>query len=252
MDAADLTEHSILSPTNPYAASKAAAEMFVRAYRQSFQLPVVIIRLNNVYGPHQVSRSKCVQRKKALLTQVQVSRECVAAVGGHAEYHADLAQRSSPSSSTFSSVVSHSGYMVMGSTPGGICTPEMPLMPSIPSSTRVKSARSTMSTRETKFQILTWQPNCVMHSASPTSKAPSSTPETDHSMTADTPWTGRNFAAWVGSRRSHSKKALLVRLIGTASTRLGGGQSITSSHHSQRSMGKVLAMSWERMEINRA
>ncbi|KXT15014.1 hypothetical protein AC579_7773 [Pseudocercospora musae] len=53
MDAADLTEHSILAPTNPYAASKAAAEMYVRAYVQSFQLPVVMIRLNNVYGPHQ-------------------------------------------------------------------------------------------------------------------------------------------------------------------------------------------------------
>ncbi|KAK4499053.1 hypothetical protein PRZ48_009565 [Zasmidium cellare] len=52
-DAEDLTEHSVLSPTNPYAASKAAAEMFVTAYVNSFRLPAVIIRLNNVYGPHQ-------------------------------------------------------------------------------------------------------------------------------------------------------------------------------------------------------
>lgn len=56
MDAADLTEHSILAPTNPYAASKAAAEMYVRAYVQSFQLPAVMVRLNNLYGPHQASK----------------------------------------------------------------------------------------------------------------------------------------------------------------------------------------------------
>ncbi|KAK5116308.1 hypothetical protein LTR85_009280 [Meristemomyces frigidus] len=52
-DAADLTEHSSLWPTNPYAASKAAAEMMVMAYARSFKLPAVVVRLNNVYGPHQ-------------------------------------------------------------------------------------------------------------------------------------------------------------------------------------------------------
>lgn len=49
----DLLEESILAPTNPYAASKAAAEMLVNAYYKSFKLPVVIVRSNNVYGPHQ-------------------------------------------------------------------------------------------------------------------------------------------------------------------------------------------------------
>jgi len=49
----DLLENSLLAPTNPYAASKAAAEMFVNAYAKSFKLPVIIIRSNNVYGPHQ-------------------------------------------------------------------------------------------------------------------------------------------------------------------------------------------------------
>lgn len=53
-DAADLGEHSTLDPTNPYSASKAAAEMMVKAYVSSFKLPAVMIRLNNVYGPHQV------------------------------------------------------------------------------------------------------------------------------------------------------------------------------------------------------
>ena len=49
----DLLETSILCPTNPYAASKAAAEMLVNAYSMSFKLPVMMVRSNNVYGPHQ-------------------------------------------------------------------------------------------------------------------------------------------------------------------------------------------------------
>ncbi|KAI8940400.1 hypothetical protein NX059_004091 [Plenodomus lindquistii] len=51
--AADLSEASILAPTNPYSASKAAAEMMVSAYRSSFKLPLITVRANNVYGPHQ-------------------------------------------------------------------------------------------------------------------------------------------------------------------------------------------------------
>lgn len=46
-------EKSLLNPTNPYAATKAAAEFLVRAYYHSFKLPVVIVRCNNVYGPNQ-------------------------------------------------------------------------------------------------------------------------------------------------------------------------------------------------------
>jgi UDP-glucose 4,6-dehydratase len=48
------TEHgTILQPTNPYAATKAAAEMLVMAYGRSYGLPCVITRGNNVYGPNQ-------------------------------------------------------------------------------------------------------------------------------------------------------------------------------------------------------
>lgn len=47
------TEESLLKPTNPYAASKAAAEMFVHSYVHSFGFPAIIIRSNNVYGPGQ-------------------------------------------------------------------------------------------------------------------------------------------------------------------------------------------------------
>jgi dTDP-D-glucose 4,6-dehydratase len=61
-DADDLLETSILAPTNPYAASKAAAEMLVHSYQKSFKLPVIIVRSNNVYGPHQYPESKSITR----------------------------------------------------------------------------------------------------------------------------------------------------------------------------------------------
>ena len=46
-------ENSILYPTNPYAATKAAAEMLVISYYKSFKLPIIIIRSNNIYGSKQ-------------------------------------------------------------------------------------------------------------------------------------------------------------------------------------------------------
>jgi len=47
------SETSLLKPTNPYAASKAAAEMFVHSYVHSYSFPAIIIRSNNIYGPGQ-------------------------------------------------------------------------------------------------------------------------------------------------------------------------------------------------------
>jgi 3,5-epimerase/4-reductase len=47
------TEQSILCPTNPYAATKAAAELIAQSYNHSFHLPIIISRGNNVYGPNQ-------------------------------------------------------------------------------------------------------------------------------------------------------------------------------------------------------
>jgi dTDP-glucose 4,6-dehydratase len=47
------TETCLLCPTNPYAATKAAAEMIVQSYIRSFKLPIIITRGNNVYGPNQ-------------------------------------------------------------------------------------------------------------------------------------------------------------------------------------------------------
>lgn len=46
-------EGGILNPTNPYSASKAAAEMIVNSYRHSFALPVITVRANNIFGIRQ-------------------------------------------------------------------------------------------------------------------------------------------------------------------------------------------------------
>ena len=46
-------ENTQRCPTNPYAASKAAAEMMVNAYKYSYKLPIIITRCNNIYGINQ-------------------------------------------------------------------------------------------------------------------------------------------------------------------------------------------------------
>lgn len=43
------SESSILVPTNPYAATKAGAELIAMSYIKSYKLPIVITRGNNVY-----------------------------------------------------------------------------------------------------------------------------------------------------------------------------------------------------------
>lgn len=47
------TETTPLSPNSPYSASKASADLVVRAYRQTYGLPVNITRCSNNYGPYQ-------------------------------------------------------------------------------------------------------------------------------------------------------------------------------------------------------
>lgn len=47
------SEKSKLNPINPYAATKVSAEMIVTSYVYSYQLPIIITRGNNVYGPRQ-------------------------------------------------------------------------------------------------------------------------------------------------------------------------------------------------------
>lgn len=46
-------EQSILCPTNPYAATKAGAELIAKSYYFSYKMPIIITRSNNVYGPNQ-------------------------------------------------------------------------------------------------------------------------------------------------------------------------------------------------------
>ena len=47
------TETTPLAPNSPYSASKASADMIVRAYYKTFGLPVNITRCSNNYGPYQ-------------------------------------------------------------------------------------------------------------------------------------------------------------------------------------------------------
>ncbi|NQZ85880.1 MAG: dTDP-glucose 4,6-dehydratase [Nanoarchaeales archaeon] len=47
------SETDKLDPSNPYSASKAAAEMIVQAYSKTFKLPIIMTRGNNNYGPYQ-------------------------------------------------------------------------------------------------------------------------------------------------------------------------------------------------------
>lgn len=50
---AGFTEESPLRAANPYAASKAAADLLVMAYHRTYNLPVTISRCSNNYGPYQ-------------------------------------------------------------------------------------------------------------------------------------------------------------------------------------------------------
>jgi dTDP-glucose 4,6-dehydratase/UDP-glucose 4,6-dehydratase len=47
------TEQTVLCPSNPYAATKAGAELIAQSYYHSFKMPIIITRGNNVYGPNQ-------------------------------------------------------------------------------------------------------------------------------------------------------------------------------------------------------
>lgn len=46
-------EDSLLQPNSPYSASKAGADMIVRAYNRTFGIPILITRSSNNYGPYQ-------------------------------------------------------------------------------------------------------------------------------------------------------------------------------------------------------
>lgn len=66
--AGDCDEFQSLNPTNPYSASKAAAEMIVNGYIHSFKLPVVIVRANNIFGTRQYPEKLIPRSIVSLLT----------------------------------------------------------------------------------------------------------------------------------------------------------------------------------------
>ncbi|MDR1646014.1 MAG: dTDP-glucose 4,6-dehydratase [Tannerellaceae bacterium] len=46
------TENTPLDPRSPYSASKTSADLFVRAYAETYKMPVTITRCSNNYGPY--------------------------------------------------------------------------------------------------------------------------------------------------------------------------------------------------------
>lgn len=47
------TENSTIDPSNPYSATKLAAEKIAMSYFYSFRLPIIVVRPNNLYGENQ-------------------------------------------------------------------------------------------------------------------------------------------------------------------------------------------------------
>ncbi len=47
------TETSLIQPNSPYSASKAASDLLVRSYIETFNFPAIITRCSNNYGPYQ-------------------------------------------------------------------------------------------------------------------------------------------------------------------------------------------------------
>lgn len=52
-DSEKCSEDALFAPSNPYSASKAAAEMICHAYIKSFHMPIIIMRCNNAISPYQ-------------------------------------------------------------------------------------------------------------------------------------------------------------------------------------------------------
>ena len=46
-------ENRLVNPTNPYSASKAAAEVLINSYKYTYKKEIIIVRANNIYGIRQ-------------------------------------------------------------------------------------------------------------------------------------------------------------------------------------------------------
>ncbi|CAO3574747.1 unnamed protein product [Mortierella alpina] len=81
-DQPNCKEDSPLAPSNPYSATKAAAECMVQAYYKSFHLPAIITRSNNVYGPFQYPEKIFPKFIMSLLNETRLdSRACDKGMG---------------------------------------------------------------------------------------------------------------------------------------------------------------------------
>ncbi|XP_008322902.1 dTDP-D-glucose 4,6-dehydratase [Cynoglossus semilaevis] len=65
-------ESSPVRPSNPYSATKAAAEFLVRSYWDKYKFPILITRSNNIYGPRQYTE-KVIPR---FLTLLHMNKKC--------------------------------------------------------------------------------------------------------------------------------------------------------------------------------
>lgn len=63
-------ESSPVRPSNPYSATKAAAEILVQSYWEKYKFPIIITRSNNIYGPRQFTE-KVIPRFISLLQNNQ-------------------------------------------------------------------------------------------------------------------------------------------------------------------------------------
>lgn len=67
------TEETVLCPTNPYASTKAGAELIAQSYYHSFKMPIIITRGNNVYGPNQYPEKLIPKFIKQLKENIKVT-----------------------------------------------------------------------------------------------------------------------------------------------------------------------------------
>ncbi len=73
LDAPFTENSSINTPTSPYAASKQAAEMFIRMYHEMHGISAIVLRLFSVYGPRQRPDSGMYQFIKANLKKQNIA-----------------------------------------------------------------------------------------------------------------------------------------------------------------------------------
>lgn len=66
-------ESQALSPSNPYAASKAAGDMLCQAYAKTYDMPIVITRSCNIMGPYEYPNTDLPQMITAVLMGKNIS-----------------------------------------------------------------------------------------------------------------------------------------------------------------------------------